>query len=202
MLLSAGIEPPKQVVANGFFTVDGQKISKSLGNAVDPLELQTKYGEVALRYFLFREIPFGADGDFSEEKIKERYTADLANGLGNLVSRVTNMLEKYAGGKYSTRGATISLQEKNVSSAIEKYRFDEALAYLWQQITEANQYIDTHQPWEKFKKGENVTTELSYLATWLLEINRQLQFFLPNSSAKIEQALKQPVKKSEPLFPR
>ena len=94
MLMSAGLPLPNQIVAHGFLTLDGTKISKSLGNAIDPLELAARYGNDALRYFLLREIPFGEDGDFSEAKMKERYNGDLANGLGNFAARVLTLAEK------------------------------------------------------------------------------------------------------------
>jgi methionyl-tRNA synthetase len=94
MLLSAGLPLPGQIIANGFLTVDGTKISKSLGNAIDPFDLVARYGIDGLRYFLLREIPYGSDGDFTEEKMKERYNADLANGLGNFAARVLTLAEK------------------------------------------------------------------------------------------------------------
>ncbi len=204
MLLSAGLELPKQVVANGFFTINGQKISKSLGNAVDPLDLTKKYGDDALRFFLFREIPFGSDGDYSEDKLKERYTADLANGLGNLVSRVTNMLEKYCGGKFSRTSMFSSEVVQKYSAAVEGYHFDQALQLLWEKIDAANKRIDETAPWTMTKEGkdEEVRALLNELANTVLDINELLMPFLPESNAKITQAFVQPIKKAEPLFPR
>ncbi len=219
MLMSAGVEPPKQIVANGFFTIDGKKISKSLGNTVDPLDLQKKYGDDALRYFLFREIPFGSDGDFSEDKMKERYTADLANGLGNLVSRVTNMLEKYADGKYVIEevgeAENYWLREKYLmylqrkqsdrkkyDDYIQTFRFDQCLSIVWTQIDDANKLIDEQEPWAKAKIGKNIRPFLNELAHRVLEINDLLRPFLPDAHAKINAAFQMPVKKAEPLFPR
>ncbi|MEK7637326.1 MAG: methionine--tRNA ligase [Patescibacteria group bacterium] len=201
MLMSAGLEPPRQVMAHGFFTINGQKISKSLGNAVDPLELTQKYGNDAVRYFLLREIPFGADGDFSEAKLKERYTADLANGLGNLVSRVTNMVEKYAGGKFKRKAADTP---RGYIEALEHYRFDEALRIVWDMVTAANKAIDDAAPWKMAKEGKDkeLRALLGELANNVLDINELLLPFLPDANAKIAQAFIQPVKKAEPLFPR
>ena len=206
MLMSAGIELPQQVVANGFFTIDGKKISKSLGNAVDPLDLMKKYGNDALRYFLFREIPFGADGDYSEEKLKERYGSDLANGLGNLVSRVTNMIEKYAGGKYlrKKKSSVAEIVSVEYDQYIKLFRFHDALALIWSQIDNTNMLIDEQEPWKMAKDGLTIKLEelLNELANRVLDINTFLIPFLPESNAKITQAFVQPVKKAAPLFPR
>lgn len=204
MLLSAGIEPPRQVVANGFFTIDGQKISKSLGNAIDPLDLTAKYGDDALRYFLLREIAFGADGDFSEAKLRERYSSDLANGLGNLVSRVTNMIERYCGGKFSRTQMLGSETLRQYDEAIGRYRFDEALSVVWKLVDEANKRIDDAAPWKMAKEGKEaeVRALIGQLANEVLDLNDLLLPFLPDANAKISQAFVQPVKKAEPLFPR
>ncbi|MBI4092544.1 MAG: methionine--tRNA ligase [Candidatus Kerfeldbacteria bacterium] len=205
MLMSVGIEPPKQVVVNGFFTINGQKISKSLGNAIDPLELAKKYGNDALRYFLFREIPFGSDGDFSEEKLKERYTADLANGLGNLVSRVTNMVERYAEGIYKKQKVHIDdAVMAGVNTNLENYKFDAALALIWSMVTEANKLIDDKTPWTMAKENKQSELKplLNELASRVLDITSVLEPFMPGTAEKIIAAFSQPVKKAEPLFPR
>src|SRR6185312_16916281 len=99
LLLAAGFELPKKVVVHGYLTVGGEKMSKSVGNVIDPNDWVAKYGSDAVRYLLLREVAFGQDGDVSEEKLKARYEGELANGLGNLVSRVTTLVEKYADGK-------------------------------------------------------------------------------------------------------
>ncbi|MBI4426722.1 MAG: methionine--tRNA ligase [Candidatus Kerfeldbacteria bacterium] len=204
MLMSVGIEPPKQVLVNGFFTVNGQKISKSLGNAIEPLALSKKYGSDAVRYFLLREIPFGSDGDFSEDKLKQRYVSDLANGLGNLVSRVTNMLEQFAHGQF-VRSTTNSPQQlSRHQSAIEQYRFDEALGIMWEHLDAANQLIDVKAPWNMAKEGkrDELNSLLNDLANRVLNIAGLLEPFMPVTAKRIQKAFVEPVKKAEPLFPR
>lgn len=200
MLMSAGIEPPAQVVVNGFFTIDGKKISKSLGNAIDPLTLTKKYGNDALRYFLFREIPFGSDGDFSEEKLKQRYKSDLANGLGNLVSRVTNMVEKYAGGKFEKIEVA---RDAQIDEYFQEYRFDMILQKIWLVIDKANAEIDEAEPWKLAKaQSDKLSPLLNSLSSRIIALVELLEPFMPDTTARIKKAFEQPVKKSEPLFPR
>ncbi len=137
MLLSASFPLPKQIATNGFFTTEGVKISKSLGNAIDPLTLVEKYGNDALRYFLFREIAYGSDGDFSEKKFIERYNGELANGLGNLVARVAALGEELSPISYS---ANIIKYIKVLKKAIhydelmEQFKFNEVLLNIWDGI--------------------------------------------------------------------
>lgn len=204
MLMSAGIALPKQVVINGFLTVHGQRMGKSLGNAVNPLNLTKKYGNDSLRYYLFREITFGADGDFSEARLHERYQADLANGLGNLVSRVTNMLEQYCGGQFTRTQILPSGVLGEYTKALENYRFHDALVAIWSLVDVANKKIDDAAPWKMAKEGKDdeVRALLNELANRVLDLNELLAPFLPGTSEKIAAAFKAPVKKAEPLFPR
>lgn len=206
LLLALKLPLPKMVFAHGFFTVNGQKMSKSLGNAVDPLTLVETYGNDALRYSLLRDIAFGTDGDFSEDRLKERYSSDLANGLGNLVSRVTNMVEKYADGKFTRRAKETPAE---FTKAMDILRFDEALRVIWNHVDAANKTIDDRAPWTMAKEGkikesknEELKNLLNELANTVLDVNDLLAPFLPESSAKISAAFKKPVKKAEPLFPR
>lgn len=210
MLLSAKLPLPHVVFAHGFFTVDGQKISKSLGNAIDPFELAKDYPLDAIRYYLLREIPFGSDGDFSHERLKERYNADLANGLGNLVSRVLNMIEKFA--PELTLNDAISLptemQTAVVDSAahIKALQFDKALGSIWQLVAWADGLIEETKPWELAKAGEtdNVTHVLAKLLGALQEIHKALEPLLPDTHATLAEILTvAPLKKPEtPLFER
>lgn len=205
MLLALDIPLPKTLFVHGFFTIDGQKMSKTLGNVIDPKDMVAKYGNDSLRYYLLRDIAFGQDGDFSETKLKERYTSDLANGLGNLVSRVTNMVEKYCDGKYelSTK-SIIPVDVKNFHEALKEYRFDQVLAHLWLVIDVVNKEIDEQAPWKLAKNGEveKVKQKLNHWVSIVLEINELLEPFMPGTTEKIAKAFEQPVKKAEPLFPR
>lgn len=184
MLMSAGIEPPWLVFAHGFFTIDGEKISKSLGNAVDPLELAEIYGNDALRYYLLREIPFGSDGDFSHERFAAVYNADLANDLGNLVQRVASMLGRYNEGKYDeVKPAPLTVEEQ-----IEGLAFDRALEAIFERIRQQNVYLEQQQPWAKAKSEPAETVKiLSRVASEIVQIGQALRPLLPDTAAKIAQ---------------
>ncbi|OGY21275.1 MAG: methionine--tRNA ligase [Candidatus Woykebacteria bacterium GWB1_45_5] len=202
MLLSAGYELPKKVFAHGFFTVNGKKISKSLGNAIDPLAISEKYGVEALRYYLFKEIPFGNDGDFSFKRLEEVYNADLANGLGNLVARVAKLCE--------TAGLETKPQSEKVTfpadykTALEELRFQDALSLIWSKITKVDREIDQSKPWELINKD---TQAAKALLTTLVEEIRGIQTllipFLPETTEKIAQQFAGPkIQSAKPLFPR
>ncbi|MEO8065394.1 MAG: class I tRNA ligase family protein [Candidatus Doudnabacteria bacterium] len=201
LLLAIGEEIPKKIVAHGFFTVDGQKMSKTIGNVIDPNDWVAKYGADAVRYFLLREVPFGQDGDVSEEKLKLRYNGDLANGLGNLFSRVTNMIEKYLDGDI---GDFIK-SPKDLSAASDAfYNFDfsEGLVLIWKEIAWANQLIDRSKPWELVKTEPDKVKELLLnLSALLYDIAKKLAPIMPETAQRINQVLESgEVKKPEPLF--
>jgi len=196
---------PCQVFAHGFFTIDGQKISKSLGNAIDPRELIQQYPFDVIRYYLLREITFGEDGDFSRERLAERYSADLANTLGNLVQRVIAMSRKYFDGKVPATdvdAAAISrtdhwkgeslLREISIQASewYEQNRCDKALAVIWEGLDEANKYIEDTQPFKLVKEDEKAVSEILYA---LLESCRFYGWLihpvLPETSVKIFSAL-------------
>lgn len=203
LLLAAGLEIPGGVVAHGYLTVGGKKISKSIGNVIDPNDWVAKYGADAVRYFLMREISFGQDGDVSEDKLKSRYEGDLANGLGNLVSRLTNMIEKYCHGEVPhVVEAEMSLAE--VDELLKGFKFHEALQKIWEAIAWSNQYIDETKPWQVAKDNqEEVEKILSKLAAQVKVINHFLAPFIPDTAEKIRLALETDmIVKSEPLFPR
>ena len=204
MLISAGYELPKEIFAHGFFAIDGQKISKSLGNTIDPLKIADEYGVDALRYFLFKEFPFGNDGDFSFDRLKEVYNADLANGLGNLVARVAKLCET-ANLRFPIRPTNSKIVfEKKYQIAVENLKFQEALNLIWQKTTKADQLIDKTKPWELIKKDIHKTARvLAQLVDEIRVINTHLAPFLPETSEKIRRQFAGPKIKSEPpLFPR
>ncbi|MDB4939956.1 MAG: methionyl-tRNA synthetase [Candidatus Doudnabacteria bacterium] len=203
MLLAAGLDIPKGVVGHGYLTAGNKKISKSIGNVIDPNEWVSKYGSDAVRYFLMREISFGQDGDVSEEKLQSRYEGDLANGLGNLVSRLTNMIEKYCHGEVPhTVSPEMNLSE--IDLLLENFKFHEALQKIWEAIAWSNQYIDETKPWQVAKDNqEEVEAILSKLAAEVQVIGYFLAPFMPDTAEKIRLAFESDtITKIEPLFPR
>ena len=146
MLMSAGLTPSKQVVIHGFITSEGQKMSKSLGNVVDPIKLIKKYGIDAVRYYLLREIPPFDDGDFSDARMKELYNSDLANELGNLVLRITTLAEK---DKISIKNQGWQFIDSLVLSRVEGFQFNIILEQIWNKIKELNRQVDSFSPWHK-----------------------------------------------------
>lgn len=202
MLLSAGYELPKKIFAHGFFTIEGQKISKSLGNVIDPLEIADEYGVDTLRYFLFKEIPFGNDGDFSFERLKRVYNADLANGLGNLVARVAKLCAKI--GLDSPKNMGRVVLPKRFKGYLENLEFQNALSLIWQKITNADKFIDKTKPWELISKDkQKAYWVLSKLIVEIREIAFLLAPFLPETSGKISNQFAGPkIKPDVILFPR
>ena len=202
MLLSLELPLPKTIFVHGFITVGGQKMSKSLGNIVDPFELVEKYGTDPVRYFLLREIPSTEDGDFTLEKFEARYNSDLASGLGNLLARVLTMAEK-SKIKYQKSKIQVKSQKlidkiwKNYKEALDNFRFNEALSSIWELISFCDKYIEKERPWEKSKKQPPVINDLLVA---LANIAQMLHPFLPETSEKIIKQLD--TQKSEPLFPR
>jgi len=204
LLLAAGFQLPKTLIVHGYLTIDNQKIGKSLGNVIDPNDWVEKYGSDAVRYFFMREFPFSEDGDVSDAKIAGRYEGDLANGLGNLVSRLTNMIEKFADGRVP-EVLHAENELKVVDEHLKNYHFNEALAAIWESVAWCNKLIDDGKPWEMFKSDpEGVHQLLSRLSAQLLQINHKIAPFMPQTAEKIRKAFEigEDITKIEPLFPR
>ena len=196
MLLSAGIVPSKQILVNGFITVDGQKMSKSLGNVIAPEELVAKFGVDGTRYLLLSGAPIGEDSDVTWERLTEKYNADLANGLGNLVSRVLKMAEKL--GEYSTEEKELP---EGFLKLLKDYRLSDGLEYVWTIVRGANKYIEEHKPWESAKTDMlKFETDMKKLLEDLALIAAFLQLFMPETSDKIKMMLAN--RKGEILFQR
>jgi methionyl-tRNA synthetase len=201
MLLSAGLSTSKQVLIHGFITSGNQKMSKSLGNIIDPLEMVAKYGTDPLRYYLLSEIRPFEDGDFTTERFAAKYNADLANGLGNLVARVTTLIEKNNLSLNLKPGSDTKLIQA-FSKKIEQYKFDEALKVLWHKLRACDESITKTQPW-KMKKADEVKQVLEPIAQNLLNVAELLQPFMPTIAKKIIDIFTaKKITKAEPLFPR
>ncbi|EKD43621.1 MAG: hypothetical protein ACD_72C00200G0001, partial [uncultured bacterium] len=195
MLISAGVELPKQIAVHGWMTVDGQKMSKTIGNVINPTELTAQHPLETVRFFLMREIPFDNDGDFSNTKFIERYTADLANGLGNFTSRVITMIEKYSDNHIPAvteiDQPLIDFLTKEIWPAYTKYmdswKFNHALETAWKFITHCDQIISDKKPWSMAKEGrtEEVKNLLYHLCESLRHIAIMIYPVMPETSEKI-----------------
>ncbi|OGM99168.1 MAG: methionine--tRNA ligase [Candidatus Yanofskybacteria bacterium RIFCSPLOWO2_01_FULL_41_34] len=220
MLTSAGLVLPRKVFVHGYVNIDGEKISKSLGNTIDPFNVIEKYGAEVVRYFLLREIPSGDDGDFSYKKLGERYNGDLANGLGNLVQRVATLIENSLDGELIYDKDKITndelITQAKYQDSIEEFRLHDALGEIWKLISKANQYVDDRKPWVETKENpSNFLETMTNLIDSMHDIAWLLQPFMPETADKIAKIFgddlsnkeipenyKFKVKKEEGLFPR
>ncbi|MGB3307463.1 MAG: methionine--tRNA ligase [Thermomicrobiales bacterium] len=200
LLLSAGIPLPTTVNVHEFLTSNGEKMSKSKGNVIDPLELVEEYGNDAVRYWLLREMPRTSDGDFTYDRLIGRYNQDLANDLGNLVNRSVGMLQRYRDGVVPEAGdRTGPLQDvaatlpARVAEALDRFDFRTAISAIWELVTTANKYVDDSKPWEiakAAKRGEeDAAGRLDAVLADLIETIRllavHLQPFIPEGAVRI-----------------
>jgi methionyl-tRNA synthetase len=201
MLLALGLNPPVRVFAHGWWTVEGDKMSKSKGNVVDPFEMVDLYGADAFRYFLLREVPFGVDGDFSEKALAGRINSDLANDLGNLLNRTLQMIEKNCDGKIPPVEQEDPLDEElkkvlcdtvvALEGHMELFALDEALKSLWALVRRGNKYIDETMPWKLAKDGDlpRLNTVLHTLCQVLRTAAILVSPFMPSTARKMEEQL-------------
>jgi methionyl-tRNA synthetase len=204
MLMALGLPLPEMIFAHGWWTVDGEKMSKSRGNVVDPNGMVDRFGTDAFRYFLLREVPFGQDGDFSESALVARINSDLANGLGNLLSRTLTLIERSSGGVIPNVPAPLSsdIEERLTKAGVEAFSradsdidelaFSRALEQIWQLVRAADQYLETHAPWTLAKDPNNRTLleRVLYRAADSLRLLAIAIYpFMPSTAEAINQQL-------------
>jgi len=205
MLLSAGLPPTGQIFIHGFVTSNGQKMSKSLGNTIDPVEYAEKYGVDAFRYFVLRHVHPSEDSDFTRERFEEAYIANLSNGLGNLVARVMKLAE-------DNFTAPVTLTEEDVAiepafiEHIEKFRFNEAMDLIWEHIGKGDAFMTEHEPYKKVKSEDEAAKaegrfEIEKLVRHIAKVAAHLAPVLPKTSEAVMKAVREN-KKPENLFPR
>lgn len=200
MLMSAGVENSKQIFIDGFITSGGQKMSKSLGNVIDPFDQVQKYGTDAVRFYLIREVPPFEDGDYSENRMKELYDAELANELGNLVSRITTLAEK---DNLTVKNEVKSFEKyftRESIALIQSYQFSKALERIWDKVKFLNKQTNDFEPWAKSQKERKDFLETSIKE--LHSLGYMLLPFIPESAQKIIDSTKGKISKAAPLFPK
>ena len=210
VLMALGLPLPKKVFAHGWWTVEGEKMSKSLGNIVDPAKVAAEYGVDPLRAFLFREVPFGQDGDFSMASFKNRYNSDLANNIGNLLSRTLNMAAKNIGelpekieGDYKLLAHSNEVDEA-IDKSYDELAFDKVLENIYGFASELNKLVDEKKPWELAKHDvEAAKAVLLELVACLRKVAVWLEPFMPTIAKEMQRRLLPgKIEKYAPLFPR
>ncbi|MBN2331548.1 MAG: methionine--tRNA ligase [Deltaproteobacteria bacterium] len=201
-LFAAGLPLPKKVFAHGWWTVEGEKMSKSLGNVIDPVQVAEEYGVDAFRYFLLREVPFGLDGDFSQAAMKGRLNSELANDLGNLFSRSISMISKYRQGvipvpqpedqRYREFAALADEVFHEVAAGMDDLAFSRVLQSIWKLVVRGNKFIDQQAPWQ-LAKDESQSASLDQVLYCIAEVLRLLSVyllpFMPDKAAAMARQL-------------
>jgi methionyl-tRNA synthetase len=227
LLLAAGYEPPRQLFVHGYLIIDQQKISKSLGNAIDPLDLIDVYGADAVRFWCARQVSFGQDGNVTLDSFQERYDRELANDLGNLLSRTTAMIARYRDGTLARSPGPGAIDAEALRAALverlDRFDITAALEEIWQAVRRLNQYVEANAPWELAKdesKAGELDAVLYDLADGLVAVAVAVSPYLPETAPRILQGLGQPadlsldrvraqtaeaavgIEAASPLFPR
>ncbi len=199
MLMAGGVEPSKQIVIHGFITSGGVKMSKSLGNVIDPLQIIEEFGTETLRFFLAKHVSTFEDSDVTFERIKEAYNADLANGLGNLVSRIMKMAEQ-SGIKKQELGIK---EEYEGNKELERYEIDKAIGKIWEKISTLDSFVQTNEPYKTIKTDEEkAKKDIQYLVDELFKIGLALIPFMPETAQKIQGLAREGKSPESPLFLR
>lgn len=197
MLKSAGYELPKTILVHDFFFLNGQKISKSLGNVIRPSELTEKFGTDSVRYYFIANGPLRGDVNITLEKLEESYSSALANGLGNLISRVAKLCE-LSNLEFPKTDSNFC---KDITEFLDDYRIDLAIKFIWEKIAETDRFINNEKPWEI--KEDKLKKVLGTLVKRIRDIAFNLKPFLPGTTEKIEKQFKGPkIKAQTALFPR
>ena len=201
MLKSAGLPIPTEEFIHGYITIEGEKISKTVGNVINSSEIISEYGADALRYWFLREMSTFEDGDFRRSKFKELYNGNLANGLGNLISRTFKMAKNY---EVAPENNQYSIAEfKEYHQAMEKFEIQKGINFAWEKIQEADKFIQETQPFKVIKTDpEKAKKDIQTLLKKMGEISTLLKPFLPKTSDVIHSFLKDPNQEISPLFPR
>lgn len=216
MLQAIGLAPPQQLSVHGYWNIDDRKVSKSLGNMISPLAMRDRYGFETFRWFLLREMSFGLDANFTEEALVERVNADLANNIGNLVSRTLNLVEKTCGGAIPAAGdandddravlAGAAAARQQVDAAMEALQPHLALAAIAEYSSSVNRYVDGRAPWKSAKDpatAPEAQRTLHFACAALRELAALLTPFVPLAAQRIREKLDTtPITRGEPLFPR
>lgn len=201
MLLAAKLPNSRQIIVNGFITSDGKKMSKSLGNVINPLSIVSEYGADALRYYFARELNPFEDGDFTMDKFKDSYNANLANGLGNLTSRIMKMSETYLEKPVYEENKFEFPEE--FSKYIERFELNKAMDFIWNKIGEMDSYIQKNQPFKAVKENkEEGMGMIIHLVEDLGYVARLINIFMPSASENIKKAIKENKMPEKALFPR